>query len=238
MVNTCYISEDKHHLTYNVKKALKGRTIQGPRDVLVADWSLLNSTKHDMQAVSTQSPFFRSLCENVFLDITNEETPSFYLVDGKKLTRAKGGYIVGGTEQNNPKALEVILDKNEYKTFEDVCAAIGLVASEIDDKKSYGNAVVSFWQNGSRVYFDISNWIQNLDQAKHIAFEKRNENAIYDLANDVEIFNESSLKNAANKTDAFINFKQHTSEYRLASNEDRLYIAQAWYLSKMFKGFI
>ena len=238
MIRICYIAKDRNHLTYDLKKAMRGRVVQGKREVVVADRQLLNKIKKDAAAGFFKFSFAQSLYDNIANDIRVGEPGGSYLISGEKLTPAKGGYMVGGAEQSTYRVPEIRLSEEECKDEGDIAAAIELMSDEIFKMENSGNAAIGFWRSGGNVCFDVSNWIEDLDAAKQVAFEERDEDAIYDLANDVEIFREASLRVARDRKQAFANFKQHTSEYRNASKEDRLYRSQAWYMSKTFLGFL
>lgn len=237
MTKTCYIAKDKNHLTYELKKAMRGRVVQGKREIVIADRQLLNKIKREVTAGLFKFSFAQSLYDNIAKDIQAGEPGGSYLISGEKLTSAKGGYMVGGAEQPTYRVPEIRLSEEECEEPEDVAAAIELMSDEIFKMENSGNAAIGFWRSGGDVCFDVSNWIEDLEEAKQVAFEERDEDAIYDLANDVEIFREASLRVDSDRKQAFANFKQHTSEYRNVSKEDRLYRSQAWYLSKTFLGF-
>lgn len=238
MIKTCYISKDRNHLTYNIKHALKGRCIQGKREVIVADRNMLESLKADFRTAGLKFSYNQSLYENIFRDIENGADGGSYLIDGMQLTSATGGYTIGGAEQATYRVPELRLDRSEFEDPEDVAAAAELMSDEVEKMRSDGNVGVGFWSSGGEVCFDVFNWVESYDEAVEIAFVERNEDAFYDLANGVEVFQEEALKFSAKDSDSFVNFKQYTSEYRNASKQDQLYMKQAWYKHKMFKGFI
>lgn len=243
-MNTCYIAQDRNYLTHDIDKACcDGRLyFQGERDLITLDRVVLNGLLSEMIPFSnsgvSRHPTSPALVETMYRDISAGATQGSYDDFGCHVTPKKGGYLVGGGRYAVCILPDERTEKLELTCQAEIEIALMFLARAQKHMKRVGRMGFSYWIQRGCLFFELINWILDPNRALRIAFEKRNEYALYDVAHCVEVFNEDKLFVQKRDLDVFVRHKQHTYEYRHASIAEKLFMEQTWYRSKTFKGFI
>lgn len=244
MTTTCYIAQDRNYLTHNLDKACCDgrRYFQGERDLITLDRGVLDGLvaerKPSRSHGSSQVINSPALAETIWRDISEGATQGSYDRHARPMTPKRGGYLVGGGRT----AVCILPDKRTEQLNltcqAEIDNALLFLMNAQNHMKRAGIGGVSFWIRRGRLFFELTDCIFNREQAVRIAFEKRNEYALFDVANQVEVFNQDKLHIQKTAGDVFARFKQHTYEYRHAMLAEKLFMEQTWYRAKTFKGFI
>lgn len=243
MTTTCYIAQDRNYLTHDLDKACcDGRMyFQGERDLITLDRVLLDGLLAEMKPyreLDSCLSFSPVLVETIYRDISEGATQGSYDGYALPVTPKRGGYLVGGGRTAVCILSDERTEKLELPCQAEIDIALLFLMDAQKHMKCAGARGVSFWIQRGCLFFELTNCIFDYDHAVRIAFDKRNEYALFDVANQVEIFNQDKLFVQQRDMDVFARFKQHTYEYRHATLAEKLFMEQTWYRAKTFKEFI
>lgn len=234
-----YIAKDRKHLTNDIDLALRGRLLQGLRDVIPLSREYINDIKRLVKDGPFEYRYAQVLCENIFNDIENNESEGSYSVDGALISPYQGGYTIGGAERGECRTLELRLAKSELESPEDIAATIERIpwsGGKFD--KQGGRIGICFWESNGELCFDRFIWTNSINRAYELAFRIRDECAFFDLANMVEVINPRAVVASTDGEVTFLRHKIGTTEYRNASAMNKIMLDQLWYTRRTFEGYI
>ena len=199
MTSTCYIAQDRNYLTHDLNKACCDgrRYFQGERDLITLDRGVLDDLvaerKSSRSHGNSQVINNLALAETIYRDISEGATQGSYDMHACPMTPKRGGYLIGGG-----RTAVCILPDERMERLNLTCQAeIDIALSFLMDAQKHieraGIGGVSFWIQRGRLFFELTDCIFDREQAVRIAFDKRNEYALFDVANQVEVFIQDKL---------------------------------------------
>lgn len=231
MIDVCYIAQENGRVTSDPEKAMSVKLVQGERRLIFAEEGLLTTPPEDRAPLTPKAPFSSDLCNGIFQDIASGESYGFYFLNGTKLEQEAGGYCIGGAGPKEPLASEILVDPSHIIDPKDVIAIASLLIDEMHDEASG----ISYWMDREWLCFDRFTWVESLEDAKDIAFGIRCEHAIWDVANNAEMFDMSKLQISNDPGYSYGQFLKHAYRYRNAQGTEKMDIRQHRYLDAVFQ---
>lgn len=234
MTSVCYITKGSSRLTLDPEEATSVRFMQGERElVLIEEDSQVNRKEKKLIHQHKRS-CYTTLSELILENLGSGARKGWYLLSGRRVDTKFGGYCIGGAPIGGFPAHAFLIPVVEFIAYEEVETILGLLENEISYHENENDGGISFWLTAGFILFDTFTWVSDLNVAKEIAFQERDEFAIWDVENNAELLDMTKLKISDDHGYSFGRFLKHAHELRKAKGLDKMRLLQRIYVDAVF----